>query len=201
MADEELIVKKIVIIGDGACGKTSLMTVYKDGVFPEKYIPTIFENTTKSVEFDGKMMELRLWDTAGQEDYERLRLLAYKDTHVVLMSFSLLDPDSFANIKNAWYPEYQEHLKDAQIVLVGTKYDLKNDSGALAELEKQGKVPVTQAEGEEMAKSINAFCYRECSAKTSFGVKEVFDEAIKASFLTQTSSPSLCPLCPCCNMM
>eukprot|EP00092_Neocalanus_flemingeri_P083776 GFUD01105165.1.p1 GENE.GFUD01105165.1~~GFUD01105165.1.p1 ORF type:complete len:189 (-),score=46.47 GFUD01105165.1:44-610(-) len=185
MADEELIVKKIVIIGDGACGKTSLMTVYKDGVFPEKYIPTIFENTTKSVEFDGKMMELRLWDTAGQEAYTKLRPLAYKDTHVVLMAFSIVNRDSFENIENAWYPEYQQHLKDAQIILVGTKHDLKEDEGQVVTLE----------EGEKKAKEISAFCYRECSAKTGFGVKEVFEEAIKASFLTQTSSPSVFSCC------
>ena len=68
--EEDLIVKKIVIIGDGACGKTCLMLVYENGEFPEGYIPTIFEDTTKKVEYDGKMMELRLWDTAGQEACE-----------------------------------------------------------------------------------------------------------------------------------
>ena len=117
MADEFPIVKKIVIIGDGACGKTCLMLVYEKGVFPETYIPTIFENTTKLVEYDGKSMELRLWDTAGQEEYERLRPLAYKDTNVVLMAFSIVNRDSFENIKAAWYPEFQQHMKNAQVYL------------------------------------------------------------------------------------
>eukprot|EP00092_Neocalanus_flemingeri_P103135 GFUD01131946.1.p1 GENE.GFUD01131946.1~~GFUD01131946.1.p1 ORF type:complete len:199 (-),score=47.02 GFUD01131946.1:114-710(-) len=195
MAEELLIVRKIVIIGDGACGKTCLMVVYQNGSFPETYTPTIFENTTKVVELNGKSLQLRLYDTAGQEEYERLRPLAYKDTDVVLMAFSIVNRDSFANIKNTWYPECQQHLKDSQIVLVGTKYDLKNDSTALAELEDQGEVPVTLEEGNKMAKSINAFCYRECSAITGFGVKEVFEEAIKSSFLKQTSSPSLFSCC------
>ena len=107
--------KKIVIIGDGACGKTCLMYVYEKGIFPEGYVPTIFENTTKKVEYNGKMMELRLWDTAGQETYERLRPLAYKDTDVVLMAFATVNRDSFDNIKTQWYPEYQQYIKDAQV--------------------------------------------------------------------------------------
>ena len=192
MAEEDLIVKKIVIIGDGACGKTCLMLVYENGEFPEGYIPTIFENTTKKVEYDGKMMELRLWDTAGQEDYARLRPLAYKDTQVVLMAFSIVNRDSFDNIKTAWYPEYQEHLKDAQIILVGTKQDLIEDSATLEEMKSNGNVPVTTKEGEDMAKSIGAYCYRECSAKTKSGVQEVFEEAIKASFLKQKKKKLNC---------
>ena len=115
MADSELTVKKIVIIGDGACGKTCLMLVYEKGEFPTRYIPTIFENTTKKVQYNGKDVELRLWDTAGQEDYERLRPLAYRDTDVVLMAFSIVNRDSFDNIQTAWYPEYQQYLKNAKV--------------------------------------------------------------------------------------
>ena len=66
------------------------------------------------------------------------------------------------------------------------------DSATLAELDHQGEVPVTNDEGKDMAKSINAFCYRECSAKTNLGVQEVFEEAIKASFLKPTKSAVSC---------
>ena len=192
MAEEDLIVKKIVIVGDGACGKTCLMLVYEKGEFPEGYIPTIFENTTKKVEYDGKMIELRLWDTAGQEDYARLRPLAYKDTQVVLMAFSIVNRDSFDNIKTAWYPEYQEHLKDAEIILVGTKKDLVEDPATLEELKSKGETSVTLEEGTDMAKDIGAYCYRECSAKTKTGVQEVFEEAIKASFLKTKKPKKFC---------
>eukprot|EP00092_Neocalanus_flemingeri_P001976 GFUD01002109.1.p1 GENE.GFUD01002109.1~~GFUD01002109.1.p1 ORF type:complete len:192 (+),score=51.22 GFUD01002109.1:45-620(+) len=191
MAYEEPIVKKVVIIGDGTCGKTSLLTVYKGDVFPQKYIPTIFENSAKRVEHDGKVVQLMMWDTAGQEEYKALRHLAYEDTDVVLIAFSIDNRDSFENIQKAWYPEYQKHMKGTQIVLVGTKSDLKEDS-ALEE------ASVTLEEGTELAKSINAFCYCECSAKTSFGIKEVFEEAIKASFREKTSPSS--PL-SCCKLM
>ena len=55
-------------------------------------------------------MELRLWDTAGQEDYERLRILAYNDVDVVIIVFSLVNKNSFDNVVDKWIPEYQQHL-------------------------------------------------------------------------------------------
>lgn len=65
---------KLVVVGDGACGKTSLLTVFKTGVFPTTYIPTIFENDMSNITVEGEgEIELTLWDTAGQESYEKLR--------------------------------------------------------------------------------------------------------------------------------
>ena len=64
--------KKLVIVGDGACGKTCLLMVFSKDHFPEYYAPTVFENYVADIEVDGKQVELVLWDTAGQEDYDRL---------------------------------------------------------------------------------------------------------------------------------
>jgi len=61
-------------------------------------VPTVFENYVADIEVDGKRVELALWDTAGQEDYDRLRPLSYPDTNVVLMCFSVDQPDSLENI-------------------------------------------------------------------------------------------------------
>ncbi|VDP78253.1 unnamed protein product [Echinostoma caproni] len=81
--------KKLVIVGDGACGKTCLLIVFSKDQFPEVYVPTVFENYVADIEVDGKQVELALWDTAGQEDYDRLRPLSYPDTDVILMCFSI----------------------------------------------------------------------------------------------------------------
>ncbi|XP_017723570.1 PREDICTED: transforming protein RhoA [Rhinopithecus bieti] len=86
--------KKLVIVGDGACGKTCLLIVFNKDQFPEVYVPTVFENYVADIEVDGKQVELALWDTAGQEDYDRLRPLSYPDTDVILMCFSIDSPDS-----------------------------------------------------------------------------------------------------------
>ncbi len=55
--------KKLVIVGDGACGKTCLLIVFSKDQFPEVYVPTVFENYVADIEVDGKQIELALWDT------------------------------------------------------------------------------------------------------------------------------------------
>ena len=74
--------RKLVIVGDGACGKTCLLIVFKR-YFPRSLCPNSFENYVADVEVDGRKVELALWDTAGQEDYDRLRPLSYQ----ILMLF------------------------------------------------------------------------------------------------------------------
>jgi hypothetical protein len=68
-------------------------------VFP-KQIPTVFENYVTDCRVDGKSVQLALWDTAGQEDYERLRPLAYSKAHVILIGFAVDTPDSLDNVKH-----------------------------------------------------------------------------------------------------
>ena len=63
------------------------------------YVPTVFENYVADVEVDGRKVELALWDTAGQEDYDRLRPLSYPDSHVILVCFSIDNPDSLENVQ------------------------------------------------------------------------------------------------------
>lgn len=66
---------------------------------PQVYVPTVFENYVADVEVDGKHVELALWDTAGQEDYDRLRPLSYPDSHVILICFAIDSPDSLDNVQ------------------------------------------------------------------------------------------------------
>ncbi|KAF7338988.1 GTP-binding protein Rho1 [Mycena venus] len=153
--------RKLVIVGDGACGKTSLLIVFSHGTFPEVYVPTVFENYVADIEVDGKNIELALWDTAGQEDYDRLRPLSYPDAHVILICFSVDSPDSLHNVKEKWIAEA----------------DLRGDPRVIRELQKANQRPVTTDEGRSTANAIGAYKYLECSAKAGQGVKEVFEDA------------------------
>ena len=126
-------------------------------------------------------VELALWDTAGQEDYDRLRPLSYPDTDVILMCFSIDSPDSLENIPEKWTPEVRHFCPNVPIILVGNKKDLRNDSTTIRELQKMKQEPVKYDEGRSMSEKIQAFHYLECSAKTKEGVREVFETATKAA--------------------
>ncbi|KAJ5611613.1 GTP-binding protein rhoA [Penicillium herquei] len=178
--------RKLVIVGDGACGKTCLLIVFSKGTFPEVYVPTVFENYVADVEVDGKHVELALWDTAGQEDYDRLRPLSYPDSHVILICFAVDSPDSLDNVQEKWISEVLHFCQGLPIILVGCKKDLRHDPKTIEELNKTSQSPVTAEQGEEIRKKIGAYKYLECSARTNEGVKEVFEAATRAALLKIT---------------
>uniref|UniRef100_A0A1I8IEG4 Rho-related GTP-binding protein RhoC n=1 Tax=Macrostomum lignano TaxID=282301 RepID=A0A1I8IEG4_9PLAT len=126
-------------------------------------------------------VELALWDTAGQEDYDRLRPLSYPDTDVILMCFSVDNPDSVANIPEKWTPEVRHFCPNVPIILIGNKKDLRNDESTRRELARSKQDPVKYEDGKAMAERIGAFAYLECSAKTKEGVREVFECATRAA--------------------
>lgn len=164
---------KCVVVGDGAVGKTCLLISYTTNAFPGEYIPTVFDNYSANVMVDGQALHLGLWDTAGQEDYDRLRPLSYPQTDVFLIAFAIDKVASFWNVKNKWYPEIQHHAPNVPILLVGTKADIRHT------LTPGSTTLVSRDDAIERAREIHAVGYYECSALTQEGLKTVFDEAIR----------------------
>jgi Ras-related C3 botulinum toxin substrate 1 len=149
---------------------------------------------------DGKPISLGLWDTAGQEDYDRLRPLSYPQTDVFLICFSIVSPSSFDNVKAKvftlykppnlksianiggtlqWFPEIEHHAPGVPIILVGTKLDLRDDPEVREQLRQRKMAPIQYEQAVQVAKEIRAVKYLECSALTQRNLKSVFDEAIK----------------------
>lgn len=171
---------KLVVIGDGAVGKTCLLISYANNRFPEDYIPTVFDNYVVNLTAGDQTIELGLWDTAGQEEYDRLRPLSYANANVFLVCFSVVNPVSFENVTTKWYPEVIHFCPEVPQILVGTKLDLRSDAVTLEKLKNLGQNPIQFEQGQDLAKKIKAVKYLECSAKTGENLKTVFDEAVKA---------------------
>ncbi|KAJ7085629.1 P-loop containing nucleoside triphosphate hydrolase protein [Mycena crocata] len=176
---------KCVVVGDGAVGKTCLLISYTINKFPGEYVPTVFDNYKIDVTMSGSPYTLGLFDTAGQEDYDRLRPLSYPETNVFLVCFSVTSPASFENVRAKWFPEVHHHCPGVPCLIVGTQVDLRDDKEVIERLAAGKKhwqqQPVTTEQGETLAREIGAVRYVECSALTQKGLKNVFDEAIVAA--------------------
>lgn len=180
-------------MGDGACGKTSLLNVFTRGYFPQVYEPTVFENYVHDIFIDGKQIHLLLWDTAGQEEFDRLRLLLYADTHCIMLCFSIDSPDSLENVQLKWVGEITDHCDGVKLVLVALKCDLRltddhddphhpeDDSFNPYGGQQNPRRLITYDEGLAMAKKIGALKYIECLAKKNRGVNEAFSEAARCA--------------------
>lgn len=165
---------KVVVVGDGGTGKTSLLVVFTDGEFPEEYVPTVFENYTAEMMTEVGSVHLLLWDTAGQEDYDRLRPLSYDRADVIVLCYDVMSVSSFENISIRWAPEIRHFCPGTPCILVGCKTDLRKDTDFARSLRQQGRDPVTTQRGETMANDIGAVAFIECSAKDMDNVDEVF---------------------------
>jgi Ras-related C3 botulinum toxin substrate 1 len=179
---------KVVVVGDGAVGKTCQLISYTTNAFPSEDIPKVFDNYSADVMAEGKPIRLGLWDTVGQEDYDRLRPLSYPQTDIFLVCFSVVSRTSYDNVKSKWVPEIKKHMPDAPFMIVGTKIDLRDN------LHRDVKIgsplttddpnttilrsALTTEDGQRLALELGAWRYVECSALTQEGLKYVFDEAI-----------------------
>ncbi|GAM24261.1 hypothetical protein SAMD00019534_074360 [Acytostelium subglobosum LB1] len=162
---------KVVVVGDGAVGKSCLLIAYTTNAFPGEYVPTVFDNYSANVMFEGKPFNIGLFDTAGQEDYDRLRPLSYPQTDVFMVCFSVISRASFENVKYKWHQEIVHHCPGIPMILVGTKCDLRGS----------GKPEISQKEAHDLAKELGYIGYVETSALVQTNLKQLFDTAIKGT--------------------
>ncbi|KAG2378739.1 hypothetical protein C9374_007887 [Naegleria lovaniensis] len=175
---------KVVFVGDCAVGKTCLLISFTENEFDEDHVPTVIDNRIQTVKYKDEDVILNLWDTAGQEDFDNLRLLSYPETDIFIVCFSVVCPDSLKNIKQLWMKEISEHGKafsqTVPCILVGTKTDLRTDERTLHDLKEIGQEPVSFEKAQQFAQENGFYFYRECSALTREGIEEVIQSAIEA---------------------
>lgn len=140
-------------------------------------------------------IELSLWDTAGQEEFDRLRSLSYDNTDVVVLCFSVDSKDSLENVESKWIGEIQENCPGVKLVLVALKCDLRENgdeeeeggasaaapTAAVNSAQHEKKPMIEYNQGLDVARRIKAMRYLECSAMRNRGVNEAFTEAARVA--------------------
>lgn len=153
------------------------------------YEPTVFENYVHDIFVDGKYVELSLWDTAGQEEFDRLRSLSYDNSHAVMLCFSVDSPQSLENVETKWKNEIEENCPGVKIVLVALKCDLRETQDDDIDENNELKQPMIEyKQGLQVAQNIKALRYLECSAMKNRGVKEAFTEATRVALSVKNAS-------------
>ncbi|XP_070532908.1 ras-related protein Rab-21-like [Ptychodera flava] len=153
---------KVVLLGEGCVGKTSVVLRYVENKFNEKHISTLQASfLTKKLNIGGKRVNIAIWDTAGQERFHALGPIYYRDSNGAILTYDITDEDSFQKVKN-WVKELKKMLgNDICLCIAGNKIDL----------EKDRNVPV--AEAEAYAASVGAKHFH-TTAKLNKGIEEMF---------------------------
>lgn len=162
---------KCVVVGDGSVGKTWLIATQVSGENPKGYLPTIFDNFFTVVKINTKEYVLSIWDTAAQEEFDKLRTLSYPQTDVFMLCYAVDNVISFNNAKAKWLGELKRY--EVPIVLVGNKVDKRDDA------EQENDI-VTKEMGEKLKDEEGLYAFLECSAIERTNVRKVFETAVEA---------------------
>lgn len=175
MVNSETYRFKIVIVGDGAVGKTSLIKKFTKGTFEKDYVKTIGAQFSKyNRQFNGDLIRLVFWDIAGQEDFNFLQPLFYKESKAAIIVYSLeentLGKKSFTHIQN-WYEVVEQNCGDIPIVLFANKVDLVDQSN------------INKSKVQKLANEYKFLNFFYTSAKTGEGVVNAFNAIIERLYL------------------
>ncbi|ESS30513.1 small rab-related GTPase [Toxoplasma gondii VEG] len=172
---------KVIIVGNGTVGKSSLITRFSDGKYTSDYKKTLavdfIEKTRQIKKNDGgdETLTFFLWDTAGQEEYNSITRAYYRGASAAVIVFSTTDRASFHAVHH-WHRKITEECGDVICVLVQNKIDLLDQAA------------VTPAEVAELRKQLNVELFR-TSVKDNINVEAVFDY-IGREFLEPSQSHS-----------
>ena len=177
--------RKIVLLGDSAVGKTSLIRKFVLDKFDDKYITTIGTKVTKkemSITKDNARIDLimMIWDVLGQQGYTSIQARSYKGADGILLVCDLTRQDSLENIETYWLAELNQVMEDVPAVLVGNKVDLQDERTVPNDLL------------EDYASKLDC-PYFVSSAKTGENVEKLFDALGEIVVKTLTSAEQPVP--------
>jgi len=160
---------KVLLIGESAVGKSSLVKRYTDDEYDGKFISTIgVDFSVKTIDRNGKRVKLQVWDTAGQERFRSITTSYYRNADGIILTHDLTDPNSLQALEHTWMNEvgcYSSAAKAPSLVVVGNKADLKKEGRTHQTGDAHFDIDDSQLSG------LSRF---EVSAKTGEGVNDVF---------------------------
>ena len=171
MSDEEIVftgkteaIYKIIVIGDPAVGKTSLLDNFSSKKFKTQYIPTVGVNIVKEqVELDDGIVNLMIWDIAGQPQFYMLHRPYFNGADGMMLAFDITRSSTFSNVQN-WFNTAQKFgLSSIPRLLIGNKIDLKDERKIIKPM------------ADHLAEKLNC-TYYETSAKSGDNVKLIFQK-------------------------
>eukprot|EP01130_Rhizamoeba_saxonica_P013168 TRINITY_DN5588_c0_g2_i1.p2 TRINITY_DN5588_c0_g2~~TRINITY_DN5588_c0_g2_i1.p2 ORF type:complete len:211 (+),score=36.87 TRINITY_DN5588_c0_g2_i1:25-657(+) len=162
----------ILLVGDGASGKTTLIQSIATGSFVEQLSNggPLYQLLLR---YCGRDVNLCFVDTVGNDENNRGMRNVYQDADLVILTFSVISPSSCEAVKTKWAPELQRYAPETPIVLVGTRTDLRTDETALARLTSRRLAPISYSQGLDMKELIGARNYIECSSLEMVGTNEL----------------------------
>jgi len=159
---------KLVVLGSGGVGKSALTVQFVQGIFVEKYDPTIEDSYRKQVEIDGQQCMLEILDTAGTEQFTAMRDLYMKNGQGFVLVYSIIAHSTFNDLPDLRDQILRVKDKDeVPMVLVGNKSDLHDQR------------VITIEQGDELAKKFGNCAFLEASAKTRTNVDLIFNTLIR----------------------
>ncbi|KAK6181107.1 hypothetical protein SNE40_009038 [Patella caerulea] len=189
---------KCVIVGDPMVGKTCLARRLASHEFQSEYTPTMFDNYAVTTIVDDHPYVLSLFDTAGQEEFNRLRSLAYMNCDVFFLCFSVARPESLQHVIDVWVPELKHYSPNTPIILIGTQIDIRDEGDSKSKLNICSKNFVQTKEGLHVTTKIGAANYVECSSLTEVGISRLKESVIEVS--NQSTKPRD-GNCNCCQIV
>ncbi|RYH20058.1 GTP-binding protein [archaeon] len=181
---------KVVLLGEGRVGKTSILLRYIKGEYTDRQVSTLQASyLDKRVTVGGTQVQLSIWDTAGQERFHALGPIYYRDASGALLVYDITDAESFNKVKN-WVKELRKIVgNDIILVIAGNKIDLEKNRH------------VNEEEAAKYAESVGALHFQ-TSAKANKGLDEVFNALAQSmSYIyvcMRFDCVLLVALCICC---
>lgn len=184
---------KCVLVGDTAVGKTVLIKTFQKKEYSKGDDATVLEKVEMKFKDKKHKTVMEIYDTAGSEDYDRLRPQAYKGADVFIICFSLIHPSSLRNAKHKWVKEIKGYNPDVPYILAGLRMDERDNFDSIDKSHKQENMsPIKKSKGQKAADKIEALSYTEVSAKNQQRLDDLFNDALARARKYRASITSGC---------